>query len=154
MNTKEKKAQIQNPVTTDRKIYHLINRFAQTKNKAERQQIANEIQDNLEKIVQPISLHNRSAETSSLSKRVSAELAAAMDRYYEASLKNDTLSLLFLIDPLRALSDAGIKLSPSAEKQVRRIPKRIHFHSNALYDDLRQGIGAIDGIDTVRLVRR
>lgn len=51
---------------------------------------------------------------------LSREIALAYEQFVIAAQTDKKLGLLFLIDPLQAFSDAGIKLSKVARKKIRR----------------------------------
>ncbi len=71
--------------------------------------------------------------------RVALELSRAQEQVRRAILQDKRLPLLFLVDPIRAFADGGVKLSPAARKYLRRAyPASFHL-DKALYDDVRSG---------------
>ena len=70
------------------------------------------------------------------------EIDRAHARFAEAARKDARLGLLFLVDPLRALSDAGVELSKAARKRLRRTLPTAGPGQAGLYDRLARGEGS------------
>lgn len=71
--------------------------------------------------------------------RVADELSKARKQIALAATRNERLPLLFLVDPIRAFADGGVKLSPAARKYLRRAYPASFHRDKSLYDDVRSG---------------
>lgn len=82
-----------------------------------------------------------------------AEVAAASAAFYTASHDRPLLKTLFLINPVRAMADAGIELSRRAGKRIRNAYPDMAWDDQELYDQVASGELTLDFIVDVRLWR-
>lgn len=82
-----------------------------------------------------------------------AEVAAASATFYEASRDKPLLKTLFLINPVRAMADAGIELSRTARKRIRHAYPDMAWDDPELYDQVASGELELDFIVDVQLGR-
>lgn len=67
------------------------------------------------------------------------ELERATKCFYEAAEKNSQLPILLLVDPIRAMEDAGAKLSQRARRYIRRTYTGRAYGNTELYEAVRSG---------------
>ena len=75
--------------------------------------------------------------------RTRGGLDGAFDGFVKAARKDPSLGLLFLIDPIRAFGDAGIRLSSEDRKRIRRTAPRGDGRTREAYDAVRRGERAL-----------
>lgn len=82
-----------------------------------------------------------------------SEVAEASATFYEISRERPLLLALFLINPIRAMTDAGVRLSRRARKPMRDAYPEMAWDNPELYDQVAAGERRLDFLVGIRLGR-
>ena len=84
---------------------------------------------------------------------LAVELDLARECFYEALEGNTQLPLLLLVDPIRALEDAGARLSGRARQYIRRAYPGRSYGNREIYSAVQDGKIQLPRLRAVRVRR-